>query len=228
MSEYDVGLAAAVLYAVGVVVLFGLRSWQQKRTTGSTGFNGFRADRDLAARVAGLSFAAAALVGLVSPTLVLLGLLPLVKLGPVAAVIGLVLALAGFGLAVLAQQTMGRSWRIGVDPNERTDLVTQGVFRYVRNPIFTGMIAAQAGTVLLAPTWLALAGLAVLGAGIHLQQLTGRRRGGPDLGAAEIDHDVVATAFHRSDRTAGVVARHGDSLLTRDRGTDEGPRGCRW
>ena len=73
---------------------------------------------------------------------------------------------AGFGLTVLAQQTMGRTWRIGVDPEERTDLITHGVFGYVRNPIFTAMIAAQAGTTLLAPTWLAVIGLGLLVAGV--------------------------------------------------------------
>ena len=76
MSESAAATAAAVIYAVGVVVLFGLRSWQQKRATGSAGFNGFAADRGPAARLAGLSFAAAVVAGLVSPTFVLLGLVP--------------------------------------------------------------------------------------------------------------------------------------------------------
>ncbi len=169
MTETSAAPVAIVLYAVGVVLLFGVRSLQQKRATGSTGFNGFTADRAPAARVAGLSFAAALVAGLVSPALVLVGVLPVLRLGPAAAWIGLVLALAGFGLAVLAQQTMGRSWRIGVDPAERTDLITHGIFGYVRNPIFTAMIAAQAGTTLLAPTWLAVLGLALLVAGVELQ-----------------------------------------------------------
>jgi protein-S-isoprenylcysteine O-methyltransferase Ste14 len=160
---------AIVLYAVGVVMLFGVRSWQQKRATGSAGFNGFTADRAPAVRVAGLLFAAAVVSGLLSPALVLLGVLPVLSLGRVAGWFALVIALAGFGLAVLAQQTMGRSWRIGVDPKERTDLITHGVFGYVRNPIFTAMIAAQAGTTLLAPTWLAILGLALFVAGVELQ-----------------------------------------------------------
>ena len=96
MSESTAATTAAVLYVVGAVVLFGLRSWQQKRTTGSTGFNGFTTDRDTAGRLAGLSFAAALLVGLLSPTLALLGPLPLLNLrnlAPAVAWIGLALAL---------------------------------------------------------------------------------------------------------------------------------------
>ena len=45
MSESAAATVAVVLYAVGVVVLVGLRSWQQKRATGSAGFNGFTANR---------------------------------------------------------------------------------------------------------------------------------------------------------------------------------------
>ena len=181
MTPAAAATIATVLYAVGAVLLFGVRSWQQKRATGSAGFHGFTADRAPAARVAGLSFAAAVVAGLVSPALVLAGVLPVLDLGSAAGWIGLVLALAGFGLAVLAQQTMGRSWRIGVDPKERTDLVTHGVFGYVRNPIFTAMIAAQAGTTLLTPSWLAGLGLALLVAAVELQV---RRVEEPYLAAA--------------------------------------------
>ena len=40
---------------------------------------------------------------------------------------------------VAAQLAMGDSWRIGVDPDERTELVTGGPFASVRNPIFSAM-----------------------------------------------------------------------------------------
>ena len=83
--------------------------------------------------------------------------------------VGLVLTGAGFITAVVAQNTMGTSWRIGVDQAERTELVVHGVFARVRNPIFTAMIAAQAGTAVMAPTWLSLLGIVLLVVGIQLQ-----------------------------------------------------------
>ncbi len=83
--------------------------------------------------------------------------------------VGLVLTTAGLVFAALAQQGMGRSWRIGVDPSENTELVTGGLFALARNPIFTGMIAAQAGTVLLAPTGLGLVGAILLLLACELQ-----------------------------------------------------------
>lgn len=64
---------------------------------------------------------------------------------------------------------MGTSWRIGVDPSETTALVRSGVFGYVRNPIFTAMLFAVAGLVLLSPNGAALIALGALLAAIELQ-----------------------------------------------------------
>lgn len=72
-------------------------------------------------------------------------------------------------LAVVAQQTMGASWRVGVDPLARTALVRHGVFAWVRNPIFTAMILIQAGTTVMAPTWLAVLGVAAMVTGCVTQ-----------------------------------------------------------
>jgi protein-S-isoprenylcysteine O-methyltransferase Ste14 len=38
---------------------------------------------------------------------------------------------------------MGTSWRIGVDLDERTRLVTSGPFALVRNPIFAAMLPTE-------------------------------------------------------------------------------------
>ncbi|HKA14532.1 MAG TPA: methyltransferase [Myxococcota bacterium] len=57
---------------------------------------------------------------------------------------------------------MGESWRIGVDTGEVTALVTRGVFRTGRNPIFTGMILAAIGVVGMVPKAAAFAGAALL------------------------------------------------------------------
>jgi len=57
---------------------------------------------------------------------------------------GPVLVLQGFG-------TLGTSWRIGVDEEHPTELVTRGVYRAVRHPIYAGLLWAFAGLVLLRP-----------------------------------------------------------------------------
>jgi protein-S-isoprenylcysteine O-methyltransferase Ste14 len=107
-------------------------------------------------------------LGLAGPLLAVSGVLP-ADPQPVIAVVGLILAPAGFAATLAGQMGMGASWRIGVDPGERTDLVTTGVFAYVRNPIFTAMALAQVGMVLLVPTWISAAALAALIAAVELQ-----------------------------------------------------------
>ena len=64
---------------------------------------------------------------------------------------------------------MGDSWRIGVDPGERTELVTAGPFAVVRNPIFAAMIPTALGLALLVPSVIAIAGFAALVGALELQ-----------------------------------------------------------
>lgn len=156
-------VSAAALYAAAIVMLLGVRSWQQHRSTGTAGFNGFARAETPAARVAGVGFVVAVLAGLLSPILVWRHVLPLLWSGsqPAASLLvasGAVLAVAGVAMAVVAQRTMGTSWRIGVDTSERTDLVTHGLFAVIRNPIFTALLVIQCGIALMAPTWVAVVG----------------------------------------------------------------------
>jgi protein-S-isoprenylcysteine O-methyltransferase Ste14 len=47
---------------------------------------------------------------------------------------------------------MGGSWRIGIDPEEKTQLVFSGPFRIVRHPIYTLSILLVLGTLATTPT----------------------------------------------------------------------------
>ncbi len=71
-------------------------------------------------------------------------------------------------MTVLAQFAMGDAWRVGVDPSERTELVTDGLFSLARNPIFAAMIPAFMGITLLAPNVLTLAGVILLTVALEL------------------------------------------------------------
>lgn len=46
---------------------------------------------------------------------------------------------------------MRNSWRIGIDTETRTILVTSGLFGISHNPIFPGMMLSLAGTFLATP-----------------------------------------------------------------------------
>ncbi|NNL65855.1 MAG: isoprenylcysteine carboxylmethyltransferase family protein, partial [Myxococcales bacterium] len=79
------------------------------------------------------------------------------------------LALLGIGGGLLAQLGMGSSWRVGVDESETTALVTDGLFRFVRNPIFSFIGLSAIGFVLLVPNLVSLAAAGLTAIGIELQ-----------------------------------------------------------
>jgi protein-S-isoprenylcysteine O-methyltransferase Ste14 len=87
----------------------------------------------------------------------------------VPALAGAALAVGGTAVTLVAQAQMGASWRIGVDPAERTDLVSGGLYRSVRNPIFTGMVLFAAGQALLVPGRLAVVGAGLLVGAVEAQ-----------------------------------------------------------
>lgn len=159
---------ALVLYVVALVVLFGVRSWMQRRKTGHTGFHGISGTPADAGWWGGVLFVVAMVLGLAGPLLAVTGV---VTAQPPTAVstAGLVVALIGFTATLAGQTGMGTSWRIGVDATERTELVTTGVFARVRNPIFTAMTLAQLGVVLMVPTWMSALALAGLVAAVQIQ-----------------------------------------------------------
>jgi protein-S-isoprenylcysteine O-methyltransferase Ste14 len=160
---------ALVLYVVALVVLFGVRSVVQKRRTGSTGFHGISGTPAEAGWWGGVLFVVAMVLGLAGPLLAVPGVVTADPPNTVQ-VLGLMLALAGFAATLAAQTGMGASWRIGVDPAERSDLVTTGpLFGAVRNPVFSAMVAAQAGVVLMVPTWVSVLALVALVVAVQLQ-----------------------------------------------------------
>lgn len=63
---------------------------------------------------------------------------------------GLLLCAAGVAVIAVAQRQMGASFRIGIDA-AKTALVSPGLFRRVRNPIYSGLLALLLGVVLVIP-----------------------------------------------------------------------------
>ena len=157
-----------VLFLVYLGLAFGLRGWLQWRRTGDHGFRfgGFAAAP--AERAGGVLFVLALALGLAAPLLELTGALRAFE-ALRAPVLGALLALAGIAGTLHAQLEMGASWRVGVDPSERTALRTDGPFRWVRNPIFSWMLFTAAGLALLVPNVASLAGLLLLGVAVELQ-----------------------------------------------------------
>lgn len=162
---------ALVLYGVALAIAFGVRVGLQLRRTGSTGVHGIAPGAGPLEWLAGGLLAVALTSGVAAPVLALLDVLePIPALdGTVGHAIGLVLAGTGIALTFGAQLAMGDSWRIGVDPGERTQLVTGDPFALVRNPIYSAMAPTVLGLVLLVPSVPAIAGLLAIVTAFELQ-----------------------------------------------------------
>lgn len=166
MSPALLALTLGALYVSAVLVV---RVALHVRRTGTTGIAlGRRSNpADVAAGL--LLFGGAALGG-TAPFLDLTGALPpIVAPTPWLLAPGVTLWVVGFALTFWSQGVMGASWRIGVEPTERTALVTAGPFGLVRNPIFTGMLLAASGLTLILPSALTLPGWTALLVGLEVQ-----------------------------------------------------------
>ncbi len=92
---------------------------------------------------------------LLDPTPRPLLLAPIPALGwPTAAlaIAGCILGAICLILTFVCWRQMGRSWRIGIDPKEKTELVVRGAYRFVRHPIYSLSMFLMIGTLLALPT----------------------------------------------------------------------------
>lgn len=163
-------VTAIALYVLWLIIAFGWRSWKHRKVTGDFGYRGFREPVNSAGWWGGLLFGAALVLSAVGLTGALTWAEPIRMLdAPAFSWLGLVLAVGGLLVTPLAQGSMGRSWRIGVDHDERTALVTKGAFAIVRNPIFSACLLTSAGLALMVPNIVTIGAFVCLLAAIELQ-----------------------------------------------------------
>jgi protein-S-isoprenylcysteine O-methyltransferase Ste14 len=67
---------------------------------------------------------------------------------PVLQVVGVVLLVSGLALAVWARIYLGRNWGMPMTERAEPELVTSGPYRFVRHPIYSGLLLAVLGTAL--------------------------------------------------------------------------------
>ena len=68
-------------------------------------------------------------------------------------VFGFILGVAGNAVFIASVVTMRDNWRAGVSPAEKTELVTQGIYQWSRNPAFLGFDLVYAGLALMFFNW---------------------------------------------------------------------------
>lgn len=86
-------------------------------------------------------------------------------------VMGIVLGICGNILFALAVWTMRDSWRAGISENEKTELITTGIYSISRNPAFLGFYFVYLGILFVFFNWFLLIFSCFAAALLHLQVL---------------------------------------------------------
>jgi len=89
--------------------------------------------------------------------------------------LGLPLLVGGLGWTVWARRWLGREWSGRVTLKQDHVLIQGGPYRFTRHPIYSGILAGFAGTVLALGVWRGLAALVLL-AGAFLRKIVAEER----------------------------------------------------
>jgi protein-S-isoprenylcysteine O-methyltransferase Ste14 len=85
---------------------------------------------------------------------------------PVQGWLGLVILIAALALFRVTHKQLGRNWSISLETRQRHTLVTDGVYAYVRHPMYSSFFLSALAQAALLPNWIAgpagLVGIAVL------------------------------------------------------------------
>jgi protein-S-isoprenylcysteine O-methyltransferase Ste14 len=104
-------------------------------------------------------------------------LVPIVEFdGTLARIAGAVLVIAGLGIAASGSNAFRRAGTPVVPFERPTALVTDGLFRYTRNPMYLGLVLALVGVALLLGSLGAWLPIAVFVAIIRLDFIAGEER----------------------------------------------------
>ncbi|HEY1469643.1 MAG TPA: isoprenylcysteine carboxylmethyltransferase family protein [Candidatus Acidoferrum sp.] len=75
--------------------------------------------------------------------------LPLLPEIPAVRILGLLFTALGVGISIHARLTLGTNWSGVVTLKKDHELVRKGLYRWIRHPIYTGVLVAMIGTAMI-------------------------------------------------------------------------------
>ncbi len=90
--------------------------------------------------------------------------------GSLASLVAAVVCVAGLVITVWARVVLGRNWSGSITYKENHELVEQGPYRFVRHPIYTGLLLMLLGLAIGRGTVDAFVGVALF-VGVHIWKL---------------------------------------------------------
>lgn len=86
-------------------------------------------------------------------------------------ILGIIVTVSGVLIFLFATINMKENWRAGIDKSQKTELITNGVYQYSRNPAFVGFDLFYIGIVLMSPSILLIISSVLVIICLHLQIL---------------------------------------------------------
>jgi protein-S-isoprenylcysteine O-methyltransferase Ste14 len=94
---------------------------------------------------------------------------PFLPPSAIGAATGVVLTALGLGIAIAARITLAANWSAAVEIKEGHALIRTGLYRYVRHPIYSGILLALLGSAVALDRWRALLAFALIFASLLLK-----------------------------------------------------------
>jgi protein-S-isoprenylcysteine O-methyltransferase Ste14 len=85
--------------------------------------------------------------------------------------LGVAITVLGFALTFWARAILGGNWSGVVTIKVNHELIRTGPYRFVRHPIYTGILLAMAGSALVYDQWRSVVGVALLGVSFTIKRL---------------------------------------------------------
>ncbi len=90
--------------------------------------------------------------------------------GPGSFLLAVILMVIGLAITLWARVVLGRNWSGSVTHKENHELVETGPYRFVRHPIYTGLLLMTVGTAMARGTWDAVLAIFLFTA-VHIWKL---------------------------------------------------------
>jgi protein-S-isoprenylcysteine O-methyltransferase Ste14 len=101
---------------------------------------------------------------------------------------GVALTAVGVGLAIWARFRLGRNWSDKVVLKVDHELIRSGPYRYLRHPIYTGILLALAGTVLVIGEWRGIVALVLMSINYYVKATREEKILAANFGDAFLEH----------------------------------------
>jgi len=101
---------------------------------------------------------------------------------------GVLVTAAGVALAIWARWRLGRNWSDKVVLKVDHELIRSGPYRYLRHPIYTGILVALAGTALMIGEWRAVVAVILMATNYYIKATREEKILAENFGEAFAEH----------------------------------------